>query len=273
MPAWTDEPSLARLRALDVAGGLAYWAGDIPGASVHYAAAEREARGLGDDAEIANALYNRAFAPSPTATVAAWSRAVADEGLPLAREALEINERLGDPGGIARCLWVVGMGSLYGEDLVSALPALTRAIEAFEPLDDAFGLAWARFTRGVTYEGLGDPGAAVTDYALAFAAFEEADDLSGLTLVFGAFSGTLLGLGRPMDAYLAAGIASRWAAETGTHLATIAPSRVFEIPNADTADPELRAAFDEGAAMPREAGHRLLGAMMRELAAQGSAPA
>ncbi len=135
MTAWTDAPSLARLRALEVAGGLAYWAGDIPAAYIHYEAAEREARGLGDEAEIANALYNRFFAPSPTATVEQWSHAVAYDGLPLAREALEINERLGDPGGIARCLWAVGMGFLYGEDLVSALPALSRAVDAFEPLE------------------------------------------------------------------------------------------------------------------------------------------
>ena len=112
MTAWTDAPSLGRLRALEVAGGLAYWAGDIPAAYIHYEAAEREARGLGDEAEIANALYNRFFAPSPTSTVEQWSHAVAYDGLPLVREALEINERLGDPGGIARCLWAVGMGFL-----------------------------------------------------------------------------------------------------------------------------------------------------------------
>jgi predicted ATPase/class 3 adenylate cyclase len=271
MSAWAAGPSLARLRALEVAGGLAYWAGDIPAASGHYEAAEREARAFGDEAELANALYNRCFAPSPTATVEEWSRAVADAGLRLAHEALEINERLGDPGGIARCRWAVGLGFLYGEDLVAALPALSRAVDAFEPLDDAFGLAWARFTRGVTNDSLGDPHAAITDYALAFAAFEEVDDLSGLTLVQGAFSGTLLGLGRAVDAYLAAGVANRWAAETGTHLATIAPSRVFGLPDPETTVPQLRAAFDEGAAMPREAGQRLLGAMLRELAAEDSA--
>ena len=108
MPAWTDEPSIARLRALDVAGGLAYWAGDMPDASHHYLAAEREARALGDEAEIANALYNRFFAPTPTTRVEEWSRALAYDGVPLAREALAINERLGDRGGIARCLWAVG---------------------------------------------------------------------------------------------------------------------------------------------------------------------
>ena len=117
------------------------------------------------------------------------------------------------------------------------------------------------------------PGGGPRLFASRYAAFEEADDLSGLTLVLGAFSGTLLGLGRLTDAYQGAGIASRWAAETGTHLATIAPTRVFHLPDLDTADPELRAAFDEGAAMPREAGQRLLGAMLRELAAEGSAPA
>jgi predicted ATPase/class 3 adenylate cyclase len=273
MGAWTDAPSLSRLRALEVAGGLAYWAGDNPAASVHYAAAEHEARGLGDESEIANALYNRFFAPSPTLGFEQWSHAVAYEGLPLAREALAINERLGDQGGIARCLWAVGMGYLYGEDLSSALPALTRAVEAFGPLDDAFGLAWARFTRGVTNDAMGDPRAAVRDYAVAFAAFEAADDLSGLTLVLGAFSGTLLAVGRTTDAYRAAGVASRWAAETGTHLATIAPSRVFRIPDAATEDRDLRAAFEDGAAMPREAGRHLVGSMLRELAAEGSAPA
>ena len=156
MPAWTDAPSLSRLRALEVAGGLAYWSGDIPGASVHYEAAEREARGLGDDAEIANALYNRAFAPSANREcrgLVASRRRTRGCRWPTRRS--RSTSGWATRGGIARCLWVVGMGSLYGEDLVSALPALTRAIEAFEPLDDAFGLAWARFTRGVTNEGLG----------------------------------------------------------------------------------------------------------------------
>ena len=209
----------------------------------------------------------------PPRRVEEWSRAVAYAGLRLAHEALEINERLGDAGGIARCLWAVGLGFLYGEDLVAALPALTRAVDAFEPLDDAFGLAWARFTRGVTNDSLGDPRAAITDYALAFAAFEEADDLSGLTLVQGAFSGTLLGLDRTADAYLAAGVASRWAAETGTHLATIAPSRVFRLPDAGhdrsrAAGGVRRGRGDAPRGRPAAAGRDA-----RELAAEGSARA
>jgi tetratricopeptide (TPR) repeat protein len=269
MKSWSDAPSLARLRALEVAGGLAYWAGDIEAAYHRYAAAEQEARGLGDEREIANALYNRFFAPTPTRRTEEWASALAYDGLPFAREALAINERLGDRAAIARSLWAVGLGHFYGERMAEAAPALDRAIEAFEGIDDAFGLAWARFTRGLTYEAGQQSQAASLDYAAALDAFEAADDLSGITLVLAAFAGTLLAVGRTRDAYLGAGIASRWTAETGTHLAAIVPSRLLEGADLDTTDPELRAALEEGRTMPREAGQRLLGAMMRELASTG----
>jgi len=272
MPSWSDAPSLSRLRALEVAGGLAYWAGDIEAAYVWYADAEREARALGDEREIANALYNRVFAPTPVRRPDEWAAAVAYDGLPFAEEALEINERLGDRGAIARSLWAVGMGQLYGERLDAAGPALTRAIEAFEGTDDAFGLAWARFTRAITFEATGDSHAATLDYAAALDAFEAADDVSGITLVLAAFAGTLLARRRTRDAYLAAGIASRWTAETGTHLASIVPSRLLEVPDTATTDRGLRTALDEGEAMPREAGLRLVGAIMRELATGAAAP-
>ena len=165
------------------------------------------------------------------------------------------------------------MGYLYGEDLAPPQPALTRAVEAFEPLDDGFGLAWARFTRGVTSEGAGDPDAAVRDYALAFAAFEEADDLSGLTLVLGAFSGTLLALGRARDAYVAAGVASRWAAETGhpprddRARAGCSRSRPRTPPIPSSA-PHSRRAPRCRARPASDCWAR----MLRELAAEGSAP-
>ena len=65
MPQWSDEPAPARLRALEAAGGLAYWGGDLVAAGMHYRAAVEVARALGDDAELANALYNLFFARRP----------------------------------------------------------------------------------------------------------------------------------------------------------------------------------------------------------------
>jgi hypothetical protein len=69
MPGWEGDPSKARLRALEAAGGLAYWAGDMRAAGQHYEDAEAEARRLGDERELANALYNHFFARRPTAGV------------------------------------------------------------------------------------------------------------------------------------------------------------------------------------------------------------
>ena len=65
MPQWTAAPTRARLRALEAAGGLAYWAGDVEAASAHYGAAVEMARALGDDGELANALYDFFFARRP----------------------------------------------------------------------------------------------------------------------------------------------------------------------------------------------------------------
>ena len=134
---------MARLRALEVAGGLAYWSGDIVDAHRRYQAAAEEARRLGDDRELANALYNLGFAPTASTGVEEWSRSIAESGTRLAREALEIFQRLGDDGGSARCQWAIGMGHLYGDDAVGAVPVLTEAIGAFERLEDSFDLAWA----------------------------------------------------------------------------------------------------------------------------------
>jgi predicted ATPase/class 3 adenylate cyclase len=271
---WGEEPSVARLRALEVAGGLAYWSGDIVDAHRRYQAAAEEARRLGDDRELANALYNLGFAPTASTGVEEWSRSIAESGTRLAREALEIFQRLGDDGGSARCQWAIGMGHLYGDDAVGAVPVLTEAIGAFERLEDSFDLAWALFTRGLSHDTLGERLAAVADYSTALTAFEVAGDVSGITLVLNAFGATLYGLGRTRDSYLALGIGSRWTAETGTRLATITPSRLLTIPDPETPDPELRRAFAEGAAMPREAGERLLAAMMREIVSSAaSSPA
>ena len=275
MPAWTDAPSLARLRALEVAGGLAYWAGDIPAAYIHYEAAEREARGLGDEAEIANALYNRFFAPSPTGTASSSGRTRSrTTGCRSPARRWRSTSAWATQGGIARCLWAVGMGFLYGEDLVSALAGPeSRASTRSSRWSDAFGLAWARFTRGVTSDSLGDPRAAIADYALAFARVRGGGRPLGADPRAGRVLGHAAGLGRKADAYLGGRSREPLGGRDRHPPRDDRTQPRVPAPRSSTTDPELRAAFDEGAAMPREAGQRLLGAMLRELAAEGSARA
>ena len=74
MPEWPAAASRSRLRALEAAGGLAYWGGDIAAAGPLYGDAVVEARRLGDDAEIANAAYNQTCSTALGAQNAAMGR-------------------------------------------------------------------------------------------------------------------------------------------------------------------------------------------------------
>ena len=141
------EPSVARLRALEAAGGLAYWAGDMRGAGVHYAAAADEARRLGDDREIANALFNHWFTRRPTNSIADWGALLADDDRELLDEALAIWTRLGDEEGVARALWGLGEHYAYREEYAAAEDVTTRALAIFERTGERFWIAWTRFTR------------------------------------------------------------------------------------------------------------------------------
>ena len=101
MPGFPERRSRARLRALEAAGGLAYWSGDLAAAGVLYIEAETEARQLGDQGSIANALYNRFFARDGMDSPEAWRAGLTTERH-LLDEAIEIWTGLGDELGVAR---------------------------------------------------------------------------------------------------------------------------------------------------------------------------
>ena len=147
MPQWTPEPTRARLRALEAAGGLAYWAGDVEAASEHYGAAVEMARALGDEGEIANALYNFFFARRPARDSDEWFELMRDGDTSLLDEALEIWTRLGDEHGMGRALWGISEYYDYRGEAGRGEEAATRALEIFERLGDPFWVSWSRFTR------------------------------------------------------------------------------------------------------------------------------
>jgi predicted ATPase/class 3 adenylate cyclase len=252
MTAWTDEPSTARLRTLEAAGGLAYWAGDMPGAGVHYAAAVVEARRLGDDGELANALYNHWFTRRPTSGVEDWAQLLAGDDREMLDEALEIWTRLGDEEGVAKALWGLGEHYAYREDVVRAEDATTRALEIFERLGDRFWIAWARFTRSFARSLGGDIRGSAEDYAVCLREFRASRDVSGLVLAMAALASLVLLAGRDEDAYALGAAAERATAETGLHLATLWPARSMRIPDIAGARGPLLEAAERGRAWSRD---------------------
>jgi predicted ATPase len=252
MPGWTGDPSTSRLRALEAGGGLAYWAGDMAAAGVKYAGAAEEARRLGDEGEIANALYNHWFARRPTAGVTDWAALLAGDDRELLDEALAIWTRLGDEAGVAKALWGLGEHYAYREDFPRAEDASTRALEIFERQGDRFWIAWTRFTRSFARAMSGEIRASAEDYAVCLREFRASRDVSGLVLTMAAMASLLLDAGREDDAYALAAAAERASAETGLHLASLWPSQSVRVPDLEHAEGALRAAADRGRAWTRE---------------------
>ena len=110
---WTDEPTRARLRALEAAGGLAYWGGDLVSAGTHYRAAVEVARALGDDARARERRCTTCSSrDGRPATPAEWIDVMRGDDTALLDEALEIWTRLGDEQGMGKALW--GLSEWYG---------------------------------------------------------------------------------------------------------------------------------------------------------------
>ena len=129
-------------RALEAAGGLAYWAGDMTVAGEHYARSVDEARRLGDDGELANALYNHWFTRRPTESIEDWALLIAARDREELDEALAIWTRLGDEIGVGKALWGIGEHYAYNVEIEDAVDATTRALEIFERHRDPFWIAW-----------------------------------------------------------------------------------------------------------------------------------
>ena len=106
MPAWTDVPTAARLRALEAAGGLAYWAGDLTAAGRHYEAAIAVARAPGRRRRgRQRRCTTTTSSRRPAANAEEWIELMRDEDRSLLDEALAIWTRLGDEQGMGKAMW------------------------------------------------------------------------------------------------------------------------------------------------------------------------
>lgn len=269
MPGWSAAPSRARLHALEAAGGLAYWAGDMAAAHELYGQAVDQARGLGDEAELAEALYNRFFATRPTSGVDDWIESIAGEGRVHLDEAMAIWSRLGNEEGVGKALWGLAEHHAYRMEHEEVESATARALEIFERSDNRFWIAWTRFTRGLSRAARRDLAGAGGDLAVALRDFQATRDVSGVALLLSAIASVLLLSGREETGYAIGGAGHRAVAETGLHLVGLWSGSMFPIPDPETPDPVLAAAHRRGQAMPREDAVAQAIALADELAAGG----
>ena len=254
------DDTVARARAEEAAGGLAYWQGELEDAREHYGIALRIHRALGDESEVANALYNRVMSFVVTNDESdATAPSVPPEADLDADEALAIYRRLGDRAGEGRVLWAkLDMRVITRSTNEEEIEDLAeRCIEIFTAIDDRFMLAWTNYMLGIHQNTLRRPKAALERNLKALELFRASGDLSGYALVLDGFAVTaFLANDLPRSMRLA-GAASSVQAQGGAVLGRLNREWSEFFPERMMDTPELAAAYDEGLRMPIEEAIRL----------------
>jgi predicted ATPase/class 3 adenylate cyclase len=237
----------SRLRALEAAGGLAYWTADLPPTERYYGQAYELAGAIGADAERAKAAYNLSFAY--------MFRVGTDheKTLALLEEALAIFRKLGDRAALGRTAFA--LGSLYGEgpnkthdDYLKSKQLAHEALTEHRALGNRFDIAWDLHGTGFSALKLGELDDAEKYWRESIQMFVDAADSSGIVLQLSNFAelakargdlerhAVLVGAWTAMSQRTGVGLASLWGVTEGRALARDIPS-------------ELRAAFERGLAM------------------------
>ena len=188
-----DLPPLLRARLAEARGGVAYWQADQETAEACYTEALALWREIGDRREIANALYNRAYAD------AAWimgGRGGQVEDAAGAREmldeALQIYRDLGDPAGEGNILWALGSFHFFANQMSDAEATYREALALHRAGQNQTMEAWSLHMLALALMSQKRSAEAKHAAREALAFFKEAGDVAGITLVLDDLSGVAL---------------------------------------------------------------------------------
>jgi predicted ATPase/class 3 adenylate cyclase len=236
-------------RALEAAGGVAYWRALMPKAEAYYEKCLELCRAIGDRAAIANALYNASFPGLVDKTNIPHARVVLEESLAIYRE-------LDDRKMIGRVLWGLGNALYFAEDNEAARDALVEDVALLQTMADPFSLAWAQHTLGLVYNRLGQTESHSEPlWREALTHFASVGDLSGITILVGDFYLLALAQGDPLRAVRLDAASMKLAETGGAMLGSLIAGLERGHPDASSLNPDaVRAAIEEGKAMsPQEA--------------------
>ena len=233
----TPEDREQRALAIEAAGGIAYWQGDMERSLAWYQQSLDLAREQGDPSRIANALYNMIFAVAQTAGLG--------EAMKVADEAMDLYRSLGDDQGLGRVAWGISSTYYFEGDVEGGIALSQQALDIFERTGDVFMTAWAHYMVGVFHLTI-DTDEMRRNLEAAHHLFVEANDTSGLALVFDALATLAMRGGRVETAMRLAGYAGTIEQTSGTGLAKMNRDQAGFSPETLAQDPALAAAYEEG---------------------------
>jgi predicted ATPase/class 3 adenylate cyclase len=249
---WNLEPVL-QARFDESFGGIAYWQSDQETATRLYDDALRIWRGLGDRREIANALYNRAYADMIGIMERRATPEDAAAQVPLLDEALAIYRDIGDVGGEANLLWALGSVHFFTANAAVGEEWYRRSLELHRSVGNRSMEAWSLHMLGLSLIGQRRFEEALEVIRHAMHDFYEAGDVSGVTLVLDDLAIAAVGQGDPRRGGRLWGAARHLQQRTGTALADYVrqSNTLYGVPTPKDELPpdELATLAAEGAAM------------------------
>ena len=225
---WSREDPVLRARLMEALGGVCWWQADLKAMRPAYAEAVELWRGLGDKAELANALYNYSFVfsvpDSPAAVESGASLQVEvdpnGEGVRAQEEALALFRELGDERGEANVLWGRGNARYFSDEPGAGMEEFTAALEKFRRVGDRTMEAWSLHMLGGALLRARRPDESRPYLHEALRDFFVAGDAAGMTLVIDDLSAQALADEEPERASRLWGAGRALAKATGATLAS-----------------------------------------------------
>jgi hypothetical protein len=253
---WTLESEVAAHFA-EGFGGVAYWQADHPTATREYRKALLIWRQLGDKREIANALYNDAYADIlPYMGLAAGGelpKAAAETGTAKLEEALALYREIGDKAGEGNILWGLGSYHYFARAGSQAERWYLESLALHRDAGQRTMEAWSLHMLALVTIAREDAGPALQYAQHALRHFRDGGDVAGITLVLDDLASIAVVQGDAPRAVRIYGGARHLQQTTGTDLANYVEEtyKQFDAPSPREAvspeDYERYAA--EGAAM------------------------
>jgi predicted ATPase/class 3 adenylate cyclase len=188
---WDLSPML-RARLAEARGGVAYWQADQATAESCYQDALDLWREIGDAREIANALYNRAYAEAAWIMGGESGAGDAPRARAMLEEALQIYRDLGDQAGEGNILWALGSFNFFANKLPEAEAYHREALALHRAGNNRTMEAWSLHMLALSLVSQKRPAEAKAAAREALAYFQEAGDVAGITLVLDDLSGVAL---------------------------------------------------------------------------------
>jgi predicted ATPase/class 3 adenylate cyclase len=218
---WALEPAVAAHFA-EGFGGVAYWQADHATATKHYQEALGIWRRIGDKREIANALYNDAYAdilPYMGLAEADVPQGAATAGTAKLEEALALYREIGDKAGEGNILWGLGSYQYFARAGPEAERWYLESLALHRETGQRTMEAWSLHMLALVTIGREDalPALGYAQHALRH--FRDGGDVAGITLVLDDLASIAVVQGDAPRAVRLYGAARHLQQTTGTDLA------------------------------------------------------